>query len=115
MNINFNPVLLVIFAGILTAAGNIFLKLSRLSSPQLTIIEGIFHPYFILGLFFYSLNVLVFVTALDKLSLTIAYPVLTGIGFLLVTFFSIIYLNESLSLIKFFGALLILIGIYLIA
>ncbi len=112
MNSIYLPYLMVAIAGVLTAAGNICLKLSRGSGAELTFIEGIINPFFIIGIAFYAANVIIFSKSLDKLQVTIAYPLLTAVGYLVLFVCSFLYMGESISYVKIIGVFLILIGIY---
>ncbi|BDU57281.1 hypothetical protein LMORI2_02630 [Limnohabitans sp. MORI2] len=75
----------------------------------------ILNPYFIAGLVFYGINVLLFAKALEVLPVSVAYPVLAGGGFLLLVFTSSILLGEVVGLYQGFGILLILTGVILLA
>ncbi len=98
-------------AGVLTAAGNICLKLSRGTGAELNFIEGIINPFFILSIAFYAANVIIFSKSLDGLQVTVAYPLLTAVGYLVLFVCSFLYLGESINYVKIIGVSLILIGI----
>jgi multidrug transporter EmrE-like cation transporter len=72
-------------------------------------------PWFLLGLFFYGINVILFAKALDKLPVSVAYPVFAGLGFLFIAVFSNIMLSESLNVFKIFGIIMIFCGIIFLA
>jgi multidrug transporter EmrE-like cation transporter len=62
---------------------------------------------FALALFGYSI-------VLSRVNLSVAYPVMTGGGFLIVFVLSALYLREVLTVSHVGGALLILMGIWLL-
>jgi multidrug transporter EmrE-like cation transporter len=109
------PWLLVVTAGFNTCAGNLLLKYSRQVAPDPGLVSLLFSPYFIGGLFFYGLNVILFAKALDVLPVSSAYPVLAGLGFLLISCTAFLFFGEAITLPKVFGMLLIMAGVVLLA
>lgn len=105
--------LLILLAAANSTLGNLLLKKS--STPGGGLIAMIFNPYFIAGLAFYGINVLLFAKALEVLPVSMAYPVLAGFGFLFLIFASNILLGEIVSMYQGFGILLILAGVILLA
>lgn len=80
---------------ILNAAANIMIKLqASTSSTRATSFTGM---YFILGVVFFGVALLAYRMVLAKLPLTVAYPVMTIIGLILLTGFSKVYFAEPLS------------------
>lgn len=71
------------------------------------------HPLILLGLLFYAFSALLWIVVLTELNLSVAYPIL-GLSYVLVLFFSYIFLGESLSAFKIFGTIFVLIGIIFI-
>lgn len=103
--------ILVAIAGVLTAAGNVCLKISRSNEFGIDFINLNFNPYFMLGILFYAVNVVLFSKSLDKLEVTVAYPLLTAVGYIALFFISVTYLGETVNYVKIIGAVLILLGI----
>ena len=71
--------------------------------------------WFIGGLLFYIVNVVLFAKALDRLPVSIAYPVLAGVGFALLTAASAFFFGERMSVLQYFGLAFILGGVALMA
>lgn len=69
------------------------------------------NPTIVIGLFFFGLAFIGYSFVLSKMQLSIAYPIMTGAGFLLVSIFSIVLFNEPFNLLKIFGILFIFIGV----
>ena len=93
--------------------GNVMLKKSTefLASTPI----GIYlNWYFLAGLAFYGINVLLFSRALVHLPVSAAYPVLAGVSFLSLALAGLAYLNEPISKTNFVGMVAILVGIYLL-
>lgn len=105
---------LIIVAAINSTLGNLLLKKSR-ENLNLSLIEQLFNGWFIGGLLFYGINVILFAKALEKLPVSVAYPVLAGIGFLLLTVSASWMLGEKIAPIQIFGIGLILFGVFLLA
>lgn len=99
---------LIIVASCLTCAGNLCIKQARIQG------EGVFSPFFLLGLFLFTLNMLAFSKALEGLPLSAAYPVFSGLGFILVAIASIFIFEESISLRQWVGMGLVLSGLFCI-
>ncbi len=52
---------------------------------------------------------------LNKINLSIAYPLMTSIGFIIVVSFSIFFLSEKVVPLQVLGLFLILTGVWLVA
>lgn len=105
--------LLVLLAAINSTIGNLFLK--KASADLLSIQDFFTNKFLILGIFFYAINVIFFVIALKKIPVSIAYPALSGTSFLLLILASVLFFQEDLNSLKIFGAMLIFIGILILA
>ena len=106
--------ILVIFASINTTLGNLFLKRSRMYIDDYSIWGLIQSYWFIGGLCFYGINVIVFSKSLDLLPISSAYPVLAGLGFVLITIAGHFLYLEKIEVTQIFGVGLILLGIILV-
>lgn len=113
--VNFGPWLLVLVAGVNSMIGNLLLKQSRLVAPSPSLLDLVRSPWFLAGLAFYGLNVVVFAKALDRLPVSAAYPVLAASGFGLLAIVSTLVFGERLGLLQYVGLVVTLAGIMLIA
>ncbi len=102
-------------AGCLSTVGNLCLKKASMASSGLNFIGLIFQPYFIGGMFFYGINVILFATALQHLEVSKAYPVLAAIGFSTLSILAAMIFRETLSSLNYLGLLVIVIGIFLVS
>jgi multidrug transporter EmrE-like cation transporter len=109
------PWLLILAAGVNSMIGNVLLKQSRIVAPSPGIIDQFRSPWFIGGLIFYGINVVLFAKALDRLPVSAAYPVLAASGFALLALVSAFAFGERLSLAQYAGLVVTLGGIALIA
>jgi multidrug transporter EmrE-like cation transporter len=107
--------LFVAIAGLLSTAGNLCLKKASTASIGADFFGMVFQPYFIGGLFFYGMNVILFASALRHLDVSKAYPVLAAIGFSTLSIVAAIVFRENLSLTNYIGLFVIIIGISLVA
>jgi len=112
----------LLIALILNATANILMKLgsSRISIEKNTSIVNLFftfitNPFLMIGLVLFASNVIFYIFALNKINLSIAYPLMTAGGFLLISCFTFFYLKEPINLVHAIGMVLIVIGIMLVA
>jgi len=91
--------------------GEVNLSLGNFPS---TVIQVFTKPFVILGLISYAMGTIFWLTALSKVELSFAYPVLS-LGYVLIFFLSWILLGEKVSFIRFSGIALICLGFLLIA
>ncbi len=110
--------LLVVCAAVLNGAASVFLKLGAQaglvvagSIPELA--WG--NKFIIIGICCFALNVLVYFAALRLLPLSIAYPTMVALSFLVVATLSAIVFNEAFTLYTILGFILIVAGIALIS
>ena len=113
-----------IFLGIalfLNASANILLKLGsgRLSGLRglgvAEIIPRLLTNYqLMIGLAFFALNVVFYASALNRLNLSIAYPIMMAGGIVIITIVSTMYMKETLTLLQYAGISLIAVGIILV-
>ena len=107
------PWILVLAAGFNSCIGNLLLKRSRADVSD-GLLGMLLSPWFIGGLFFYGINVILFAKSLESLPVSRAYPVLAGVGFLLITITGNIWFNERFATIHWCGLAAILAGIWCI-
>lgn len=107
--------LFVVAAGLLSTVGNLCLKKASVVSSGMNFIGLIFQPYFIGGMFFYGVNVILFATALQYLAVSKAYPVLAAIGFSTLSILAAVVFREVLSLTNYVGLLVIVVGIFMVS
>ncbi|TCW08668.1 spermidine export protein MdtJ [Raoultella sp. BIGb0138] len=72
------------------------------------------HTGFILMLVMIALSYIFLAFAVKKIALGVAYALWEGIGILLITLFSVLLFDETLSLVKVAGLVTLVVGIVLI-
>lgn len=106
---------LLLFAALNSTLGNLLIKLAmNTSSNSEHLVSIIFGKYFILGVFFYGLNLLCFTIALRYFDVSIAYPTLSGMGFVFLVFSAWIVFGENISFYKILGICCLILGIFLV-
>jgi multidrug transporter EmrE-like cation transporter len=121
----FNNFLLVLSGVLLNAIAQLFLKsgTNTLGSLQYlleqdglfgTLIKVIFQPWIFSGLTCYVFSVAVWIIALSRIQVSVAYPMLS-IGYVLNAVAAWYLFGEVLSLQKVLGISVIIVGVFLIS
>jgi multidrug transporter EmrE-like cation transporter len=109
------------FALIANAAANVMIKAGMrsqevdLGEPVAAMKMMITNPLVIGGVILFAMNVVSYAYVLTRVPLSLAYPIMTSGGFLIVVTASAILLRESLSVPQLFGIALIIGGVILVA
>jgi multidrug transporter EmrE-like cation transporter len=109
------------FALIANAAANVMIKAGMrsqevdLGEPVAAMKMMITNPLVIGGVILFAMNVVSYAYVLTRVPLSLAYPIMTSGGFLIVVTASAILLRESLSVPQMFGIALIIAGVILVA
>ena len=93
------------FGGLSGQKAKLFIELTKAAT----------NPFVIVGIGLYGFSFLIWLRILSFNDLSRAYPIFATIVFLLTTAGSIVFLNEGVSLLRFVGIAIILVGIYLVA
>ncbi|WP_437908519.1 EamA family transporter [Sorangium sp. So ce327] len=114
--------LFLIIALVFNATANILMKLASRRVPSmegLSLVEKclalVTNYHLVLGLVLFASNILFYVLALKRINLSIAYPIMSSGGFLLISVFSVYVLHETLTALQIGGIVLIAAGIALLA
>lgn len=122
-------VVALVIALSLNAAANLFIKFgmraidlemaqtgSAMSGGVVGLVRLLLRHWIVLvGLMCFALNVVFYSYALQKLPISIAYPVMTITGFAIIAVVAGLMLSERLSAIQWVGIAAILIGVTLVA
>ena len=114
--------ILLIFNVFLTVLGQILLKqgvttVGRIDSFRELLSklwQVIFNPYVMGGISIYGFTTFVWLVILSRVKLSIAYPMLS-LGYVLAIPFSWLVFKESIPKVRIIGAIIICIGVYLVA
>lgn len=107
---------LSVFAQVMLKAGvNSLGKISFVGPNFLVTFKSLLiNPLVALGFVTYALSALFWLLILTRVELSFAYPMM-GLSFVLLTFVSVFFLGEQVSLIRWAGVLVIVLGVYLIS
>jgi multidrug transporter EmrE-like cation transporter len=72
-------------------------------------------PFLLFGLVFFALNVFIYMFALQKIPICIAYPIMVMTGFAIIAVVSGVFMKETLNAVQWVGVALVLIGAVTIA
>ncbi|MBU2472884.1 MAG: EamA family transporter [Patescibacteria group bacterium] len=78
------------------------------------LLEIISSSYVLLGLLFYGISFTLYVYLLSKFELSFIYPITMSAGFVLLLIFSVLLLDETFTLSKLIGIILVSAGIIVI-
>lgn len=115
-----NTYLILFLAVAFNALANILMKVGMLRvgnmrDISLLPLKAAHNPVVILGVVSFIVALWCYLFVLSKLNLSIAYPIMTSLGFLLVILVSWIFLRETISGIQVIGFIFILLGVWLVA
>lgn len=106
----------LIIALVLNSIANFLMKIGSGNLNYFTeygIVQGVMKNYvLILGGLLFAINLIFYVMALSKINLSIAYPIASSGGVVLISILSYLFLKETISPIQLFGYALIIGGIF---
>ena len=109
-------IILVLVAGLNATVANTLLKVSRTKMAEVEIWYEKFLTWpFFAAIFFHVIVLVLFAKALDTISVSSAYPILVGTGFISLALVSTLFLDEKWGVWHTFGSMLILGGIVILA
>ena len=114
--------LFLLTALLLNAGANLLIKYAAIGGSSAAAsqpgLAGLVRPYlsipFLAGLICFGLNVLIYTQALKKLPISIAYPIMVSIGYLIILVVSWFVFGERLTMTRYLGAALMLGGLWLL-
>ena len=68
-----------------------------------------------LSLFLFGIAFVTYAYVLSHIQLSVAYPILTSLAFILVVLSSVLYLDETITIIQIFGISFIIVGVWMVA
>lgn len=77
--------------------------------------QALKNPFLIAGVVLFGLALAAYSVVLSRINLSVAYPIMTGAGFLLVFLVSGLYFKEGITAAHILGAVLILAGVWVLA
>lgn len=111
-SVTFNVIANILLKKGVTSVGGISGQQANLIAD---LTRAVFSPFIIAGLFLYGLSFLIWLRVLSFNDLSRSYPIFASIVFLFTTAGSIIFLKETVSVMRILGIVVILSGIYIVA
>ncbi len=118
---NITNLIIIFIAVLLSAVGQIFLKIAAntigpisLKSNVLELLNLSMNIHLILGLMSYFFSTIIWIIALSRVSLSVAYP-MVSLGYVFVALAAWYLFNEPLSSMKILALGIIIFGIILLA
>ncbi len=105
---------------VLNALANILMKVGALKDKDSHQIVDVVtnmatNPVIIAGIICFALGLAAFNYVLIKINLSVAYPINTSLGFVLVVLVSWLFLKETITPIQISGIGLIIVGVFMVA
>ena len=102
------------------AVANILMKVGMLKEKPVTgvaeFIKGmILNPVLMAGMICFALGLAAYCYVLTKLNLSVAYPIMTSVGYVIVIIASWLFLKETITAIQIAGFSLIIAGVWMVA
>ena len=120
--IPFKDLLLLLSNVLLSVTGQLLLKQGMLKVGRIESFSGVIprlvqalaNPFVIGGIATFGFTTLLWLIVLSRVKLSIAYPMIS-LGYILSIFFAWFFFKESVPKIRIIGAVVICIGVYLVA
>ena len=90
------------------------LKINNLHDLSTIVLKLIQNKFIIIGLSLMVIGFLLWLTIISRVDLTLAFPISSGIFYILLFLSSWIFLGETITLSKIIGAIAIIAGIFII-
>jgi multidrug transporter EmrE-like cation transporter len=107
---------------ITNAVANILMKvgMNKVGGLDIGSVNDIIHKFLLnyivlLGIAFFGVALISYSYVLSHIQLSIAYPIMTSLGFVIVIVTSLLYLGEKLTLLQVCGICSIILGVWLVA
>jgi len=113
-----SKILFIILAIFFNAFANIFMKygvkkqIVKISGIKQLILSYLNNPLLLVGIAFFGVALIFYSKALEKFNLSIAYPLMTSSGILIVTLWSLLFFGEKLGVYQISGLFMIIGGIW---
>ena len=112
--------IILIIAITFNAVGNILMKMGMLrgkpaSNIMSFVTDMIMNPVLIAGILCFALGLAAYCYVLTKLNLSVAYPIMTSVGYVIVIIASWLFLKETITVVQVAGFACIIAGVWMVA
>jgi uncharacterized membrane protein len=113
MKNSISAILIMVLCTAFTSAGQVLWKLSMDNMSEITFLSIITNYYLIAGFVSYGLGAVLLIFALRKGELSVLYPIVAT-SYIWVSLLSMRFLGESISLFKWIGICIIMVGVVIV-
>jgi multidrug transporter EmrE-like cation transporter len=106
--------LVVLASAVLNAVGQLLFKAARSAQPDASLIAVFLHSQTWAGFIVYGLSAVCWLWVLSRVQLSFAYPIL-ALTFPIVVGLSAIFFSESITVVRWAGVVVIMVGVSLLA
>ncbi|HUT83931.1 MAG TPA: SMR family transporter [Thermodesulfobacteriota bacterium] len=116
-----NMYMILALAIFLNALANILMKVGMMrqgasgGSPLLMAKAALVNPVLFAGVVSFALALVAYSYVLSKINLSIAYPVMTSLGYVIVIIASWMFLKEHITFVQVIGFAFIISGVWMVA
>jgi multidrug transporter EmrE-like cation transporter len=112
--------IILILAITFNAIANILMKVGMLkekpaSNLMIFFTDMLLNPVLIAGMICFALGLAAYCYVLTKLNLSIAYPIMTSVGYVIVIIASWLFLKETITVVQVAGFAFIIAGVWMVA
>lgn len=114
--------LLLVLALVFNSAANILIKVgvNRIGDisemTKLQVVAGyLTNPFTLGGMAIFAGNIFLYMAALSRINVSVAYPIVTAGAFIVITTVSVLFLKETLDAVQAFGLFLMVAGIVIVS
>lgn len=105
---------------VLNAVANILMKAGAVKPKEANhifdvLLNMVLNPIIIAGIICFALGLAAYNYVLVKINLSVAYPINTSVGYILVILASWLFLKETITLVQVGGIGLIIAGVWMVA
>ncbi|MDE0185495.1 MAG: EamA family transporter [Candidatus Poribacteria bacterium] len=120
--LSFRIFILLVLNVLLTVGGQLLLKRGMMAVGPVQslrdaipkLVQALFNPFVIGGISVYGFTMMIWLIILSRVKLSVAYPMIS-LGYVMSILLSWLFLKESVPKIRIIGAVVICIGVYLVA
>ncbi|MEE8637996.1 MAG: EamA family transporter [Candidatus Margulisiibacteriota bacterium] len=107
-------ILLAVAGQLLMKKGMLLFGAFPVSQLLYKIIPMFLNPYVFFGFACFGMSAIFWLVVLSRLELSLVYP-MVSVAYILVAFFSLVFFKENVTLVRWLGMLVIVMGVFLIS
>jgi multidrug transporter EmrE-like cation transporter len=104
----------LIIALALNSLANVLLKFAAIGQNGASLRALVTNPFAIIGVTLFASNVYFYIQALRVLPISLVYPTMTAVSFIIISVFAVFAFKEPFSLTTLLGHIVIVLGVVLV-